>query len=587
MLDICFCEPFIISGILPTLGVATLKSALDEKNISSKIFYPSIDFFMETKILLNNNFSKLLDDIPLQITEILFCDDISSCLKTHKKTFDNDLEDYVLKLSSIANKVLNSFSKEISNEKPKVFCYSYTFGGYNFTKRLFSLIKQEQPDIKIVVGGSNCVPDFSQSILNEFPEVDYVVCDESAESFVSVVENILFKTSNDISHVSVREKIATSYKFLTDIDNQQCPNFDDYFTAIAKYNIAKEYITLPYEISRGCWWCEQKPCRMCGFFGNRKHYIHKSPLKVIKELHYLSERYDVYKFRFSDLVQPPKDYLEQIQPLAAYNMNFFYEIRPDVIEKDISLLRNIGVTFAQIGIESLNTKQLQYMNKGTTGIHNIYILLLCAAYKIDVIWNYLYGFEEDEFDWYENVLEIIPFLHHLQPPVARKIWINKFSEEYNESEIIHSSFFDFQSSDFQTFFSKTPQNELGAVYEKLCIAINNWRDAYNSNCELYVDENNGDYIKISRVGKISEIYELHGIKARIYNFFMRPMTMEDAVKELDCSAELIKTELENFIADKITLTLDGKYLSLATRNTKYKYTKDAEQVLYLNKKIYN
>lgn len=587
MLEVCFCEPFIISGVLPTLGVSTLKAALDEKDISSKIYYPSIDFFMRAKMLQNKKFSELLEDIPLQIAEIIFCNDIFENLSFHKEDINDELKAYISKLNTVANEILKLLIKEIVKENPKIFCYSYTFGGYNFTQKLFRLLKKEQPNVKIVVGGSNCTPDFSQALLREFLEIDYVICDESIEAFVLLVEKLLNKTENNIPHVSTRENIAAEYQFIQDMDKQPCPNFDDYFEIIKKYNISREYITLPYEISRGCWWCERKPCRMCGFFGNRKKYILKSSSKVIKELHYLNKRYGVDKFRFSDLVQPKKNYLEQLQVLSAYDMKFFYEIRPDVSEEELFLLRNMGVTFAQIGIESLNTKQLQYMNKGTTGIYNIYILLLCSSYKIDVIWNYLYGFEEEEIGWYEEVVEIIPYLYHLQPPIARRVWINKYSEEYYELERSNDSFFEFQTIDFQTFFKITIREEFVDLYEKLCIAIECWREEYNHNCGLYIDVNKEDYIKISRIGRVNRVYELVGVKARIYNFFMKPRSMEEAVKELNFNSIIIKSELDKLIEDKLILNLDEKYLSLATKNTRYKYTKSVKQVLYLDEKIYN
>ena len=49
-LDVYLCEPFILPGILPTLGVSTLKTMLTQNNISCEIYYSSLRFYINNKL---------------------------------------------------------------------------------------------------------------------------------------------------------------------------------------------------------------------------------------------------------------------------------------------------------------------------------------------------------------------------------------------------------------------------------------------------------------------------------------------------------------------------------------------------------
>lgn len=589
MISVCFCEPFLVSGTLPTLGVTTLKSALNEKGISSKIFYPSIELFLKSKIMLTNNFMELVDDIPLQIAEYLFyegsVEQASKILESHNIANYNIIE--LEQLRNNAAKIFDDTLEEIIRCNPKVLAYSFTFRCYNFAKKLFTSVKTHIPDIKIVVGGSNCTPDFSRTLINEFDTIDYIICDETPVVFTKLIESILQKKTIDSKYITTHSQTATALKTIGNMDDLPIPDFDDYINIINRHKISSEFITLPYEISRGCWWCQIKPCTMCGFYGNRKNFIIKSPGKVVKELSLLKQKYNVNKFRFSDLVQPKTEYLWQIQELSKYNLKLFWELRPDVTEEDIYLLRNIGVTFTQIGIESFSSEQLLEMNKGTTGIHNIYVLLLCSSYKIKVLWNYLYGFEQDLEKFYTDILHIIPLLYHLPPPILRKVWINKYSQDFDLNNVERIETFSSANSDeMQTFFNRKPVLSLSNVYDDLKKAIQKWYEGYNKNFGIYIDSQNSNYLKITRIFEDTVTYEFFDDAAKIYNFFMQPHTLYDAQNELKMEISTIYEHLQKFMDYKLMLYLDDRYLALTSRNTAFKTLPEKEQPLYLTPNIF-
>lgn len=590
MIDVCFCEPFVISGILPTLGVSTLKSALNIKNITSKIFYPSIQMFLESRLMEVPYFMELLDNIPLQVSEYLFFEgSLTDATKILPRGEQNNTKVYELEyLKLVANDILHNTVNAITKLNPTILVYSFTFGCYNFAKKLFRELKFALPNIKIIVGGSNCDVGFSSELIKEITDIDYVICEETTSVFVELVDAILKKKSFKSKYVTSKDYLASSVKTISNMDEFVIPDFNDYMEIINGYNISKEFITLPYEISRGCWWCQKKPCTMCGFFGIKKNFVIKSPKKVIKELEQISQKYGIKKFRFSDLVQPKSDYLQQLQSLSTLGLNLFWELRPDIDEYDVFLLRNIGVTYAQIGLESLSTEQLKMMNKGTTGIYNIYLLILCASYKIDIEWNYLYGFKNDIEKWYEDVIDIIPFLYHLQPPVMRKVWINKYSEDFNENEVeVIQNFSELETNVGQIFFyqKKTNKNFL-LVYNNLKIEIDKWIENFNDNFEMYIEEQRDDYIRIVRIYEKTEIFEFHNIEVKIYNFFFYPNTLNSAQQTLHIDLKTIKKAVDGFVKKKLMLFFDGKYISLAVKNTLFKHTNTHNQPLFLSKDIY-
>ena len=170
------------------------------------------------------------------------------------------------------------------------------------------------------------------------------------------------------------------------LDGLPCPDFDDFMETLESTGLDKGQVILPYEISRGCWWGEKKPCAMCGYFGNQKCFLIKPAKKVCDELHYLKEKYQVSFFRLTDLVQPQRSYLQQLKELGMDDtFHLFWETRPNLTFEDTALLRSIGLFYAQTGLESLSTGELAYIRKGTTGINNIFVLINFYTFKIHCV----------------------------------------------------------------------------------------------------------------------------------------------------------------------------------------------------------
>ena len=67
-----------------------------------------------------------------------------------------------------------------------------------------------------------------------------------------------------------------------------------------------------------------------------------STLKMLKDL------YQVNYIRFTDLVEPRREYLEKVDDISELRMNFFWELRPNINEEDVARLRKMGLFYFEI-----------------------------------------------------------------------------------------------------------------------------------------------------------------------------------------------------------------------------------------------
>lgn len=586
-IDVCVCEPFILPGLFPTLAMPTLVGELVQNEIGVKMFYPSLTFFVENQLHTQETVLKAIENIPLQFAEFLFSDwrrqdVLSYVLKTSGLEKIEDAEAFLRSLAESAEMVQNRIADQIVSLHPQILCHSLTFGDFNFAFSLFRKIKKRLPQIQILVGGSNCVPVFSKELLRTSEDIDYVICDESFDTTVALIKHILRgePIENGLEeHISRKGKIAASTRIMRDMDRMGCPDFSDFLNTVNSLGLPKRQLVLPYEISRGCWWGEKKPCTMCGYFGNQTCFQIKSPDKVIRELRRLSEEFHVSYYRMTDLVEPKREYLMQLQQLGMekLGLHIIWELRPNLSEKDIRILRKLGLFYAQIGFESLSTGELQNMNKGTTGVNNIYILILLFSYKINCVWNYLYGFPEDERSWYEEAIRIIPSLYHLQPPDPREVWINKYSAMYEKvdpkelSPIGDNLFYNSSATTYNVFYKTEKKEALLPIYSELVNAIRDWRIAFSKGYSLYVESLTEESLVIVKDYDEERRYRLTGVGMILYLYCFQPRAMDDIMNETRLPLETIQGQLQSFVEEGLMVYLDKKYLSLATRSTEYRW----------------
>ncbi|MFR4579816.1 MAG: hypothetical protein ACLT76_09545 [Clostridium fessum] len=157
--EVCLCEPFILPGILPTLGTPTLKAVLNTIGVKSKIFYPSLHLFVENKYYENEMVLKCISDIPLQFSEFLYnAKNVERGIMFLENEMGIENGEEILNVLKNANEILKRVVFDIHNSQAKILTYSLTFGDYNFAFELFRRLKSINENLIIIVGGSMCNP---------------------------------------------------------------------------------------------------------------------------------------------------------------------------------------------------------------------------------------------------------------------------------------------------------------------------------------------------------------------------------------------------------------------------------------------
>jgi ribosomal peptide maturation radical SAM protein 1 len=304
-------------------------------------------------------------------------------------------------------------------------------------------LKQLYPHLKTVIGGANVQSVMGRATIEAFDWIDYVVDGEGEELFPRLVENIL--------DGNLHEKIpgvlftqnghAATYDTLPPmvrLDDAPLPDYTEYFSQLKDSGL-KTLVdpSLLFESSRGCWWGEKAHCTFCGLNGQTMKYRAKSPEKVISEVIELSSKYKTLIMEAVDNIIDRGAFESLIPQLAErkLDLDMFYEVKSSLNREQVEMLTAAGVTKIQPGIESLHTDILKLMRKGVTGIQNIQLLKWCKVYDLKVVWNLLCGFPGENRKHYEQMVETMSYITHLQPPSgAPRIILQRFSPYFFDSE---------------------------------------------------------------------------------------------------------------------------------------------------------
>ena len=319
----------------------------------------------------------------------------------------------------------------------RVIGFTSTFDQNVASLTMAKLIKDLYPEMRIVFGGANYDGEMGLEYLRAFPFIDYVVVGEGELVFPNLVELLLSGEERPIPPgVAARTDGIITYEpnreLFSDFARTGPPDYDDYYRLLEELGQVDQGLDriLLYEGSRGCWWGEKHHCTFCGLNAQQMNFRSKSPEQVIRELAYLSDRYDTIRFRLVDNIIDMK-YVDGLFGQLAANrcdMDLFIETKSNLHKSQIRTLAAGGVKCMQPGLESLSVTQLRAMDKGVTPMQNIVCLKWSLYYRVAVSWNLLLGFPGETDDDYDRQITLIPSLLHLQPPEATgKFWLERFS----------------------------------------------------------------------------------------------------------------------------------------------------------------
>jgi ribosomal peptide maturation radical SAM protein 1 len=307
--------------------------------------------------------------------------------------------------------------------------FSICFG--QLTSSLFFIreIKKSVPTLRIVVGGSACAGDLGVSLLDSFPEIDFVIQGEGELPLVNLINNLM-GTQEDSGTVSI-PGLVSRYKFpkgqtisqVPNLDQLPTPEYEDYFRQLQDLEPEKRFLPrVPMEISRGCWWRKSlgskgpSGCAFCNLNLQWQGYRAKSHKKVIAELDSLTNEHQILSVSFMDNLLPFKGLKALFDGIVRLKKDFrlFAEIRATTPRNVLAAMGEAGVREVQVGVESLSTSLLQKLNKGTTAMDNMEIMKNCETPGLpnltgNLILNFPSSDEQDVAETISNLEFALPF----------------------------------------------------------------------------------------------------------------------------------------------------------------------------------
>ncbi len=428
----------------PSLGLGILKSKLVSQNIGCKVQHLNIfllkylsaetymafaDTFILTDFLFSYTLEKKVSDSQLKHLR-----QVVEKLKDHtfikgRYTSSEELFNIIVKIrKEIIPLYLLDCLEVVKNSNATMVGMTCMFDQTIASVALSKLIKEQCPEKFIVLGGYALEGGVGEQIISSFPFIDCVNIGEGEKvikdlSYASVGQAQLASIPGIIYRDTLTNKIVkTMEKKPISLDESPPPDYDDYLLNLEELEVRDkvtiEWTTIPIETSRGCWWGQVKHCVFCGIDDITMKYRKKSEPYTLANIESLSDKYSRSDFRISDYILPNNYYDTLLPQLSESDKKYSLscEIKSNVKYDHFRKLKAAGFVEVQPGIESFSTPILKKMDKGVSGIQNVFTLILGQTFDIKVHYNILYGFPDDEEEDYENLIYTLPLLYHLDPP---------------------------------------------------------------------------------------------------------------------------------------------------------------------------
>lgn len=584
----------------PAIGVSLLKAEVARAGFDCTVHYLNFDL---AELIGKQLYLILSESLPAEslvgewfFSDLVFGDEVPPAEQYAKRVLarmaDDTLLADIMRARTVRAGFIERSARKILADGPRIVGFSTTFHQTCCCLAIARRLKQMPDPPVIVFGGANCEGEMGMQMLRSFPWIDHVCTGEGDVAFPALVERTL--RGGDVHGIAGiisqgHDTALTTPDLVEHLNDLPDPEYDDYFARLRDAGSALQIVAeLPVETSRGCWWGAKHHCTFCGLNGATMPFRSKSPERAFDEIRRLSERWGVSKINCVDNILDMR-YFDSLFPRLAsaqLGLEFFYEVKANLNRSQVHALRAGGVRTIQPGIESFSNKVLQLMDKGCTGLQNIQLLRWCEEEGIDVAWNLLAGFPDESPVEYERQAEWLPQLMHLQPPTScSPIRLDRFSPLYTRAESFGlkrvrptsayfyafplgtrelarlASFFDFDYGD-----DRVPANYLGAARR----AVDKWITLHGTDIPGRprfdaVLRDDGVDLTDTRPCATQPARRLAGAEAQLYVTCDQAQSL--ASLQQRCGALVPPAEmqamLDGWVADRIAIEMDGRYLSLA------------------------
>jgi radical SAM superfamily enzyme YgiQ (UPF0313 family) len=281
---------------------------------------------------------------------------------------------------------------------------AFTFG--NLVKKFF-------PGTQVVIGGW-WVSFFREQLRKkkEFARFyDYAIYGEGETPFFHLITAIREKkTLSAVENLIYRD--GGPWRFSPrvveeDLQKLPAPDFDG--LPLKKYLDSDRKLTLPIETSRGCYW---NKCIFCADLPlPRPRYREKRPARVIREIRTLVTKYQSTHLMISNATFSPRQMREIARRLLEARIKIswwtFARFDEGFTKETLALAKEAGCSMMGFGLESINQRVLDFINKGTN-VRTIQRIIKDAHdLKLEVYFQAIVGLPSESR---EEALDTIKFL---------------------------------------------------------------------------------------------------------------------------------------------------------------------------------
>lgn len=301
-----------------------------------------------------------------------------------EKRFKSKILDASLGLS------LDDIKKEIEINRPEIIGITATTPVINMAYKIAEISKSVDKEIKVIVGGPHPTALPMECIQNQ--NIDFVVSGEGEYTTLELVDHLINnkgkKSKINGIHYKANEEIYYTEKrgYVQHIDDIPMPAW--HLLPMKKYKFSpsnhKKSPSTHLLSSRGC----PFGCIFCSKPVTGKKFRAHSPERVVKEIEYLMENYNIKDVTFrDDLFTFDQDRVERICDLMmSKNLKISWSCtsRIDTISKDLlSLMKESGCWGIFFGIETGSERLMKLIKKNITLEQARNVIKWCNQFNIE------------------------------------------------------------------------------------------------------------------------------------------------------------------------------------------------------------
>lgn len=343
---------------------------------------------------------------------------------------------------------LSSLKNKLKQIEPEIVCITGYITQQTLMIKITNRIKKYNPNIKVVVGGSNVEINYE----NYFDsKVDFIYHLSGLENFIKLINYISKKDESlkldNILGIAYKQngEWIVNKKTVETPEDLPIPNRDYFYKNKKLYR----YLTFkPLALVKNSYSCK-KSCSFC-FCTNRNSgkYACRSVDSLVNEIKSL----DVPCIHITDddfLVD--REYLQEfIKQIKENDIQKKYLIygRADFIAKNediISELSKIGLSLVMVGLEATNNSELDSYNKHTTIDDNLECVRILSKYNIICAGLFIVHQDmtkQDFKDLYEWIKEkdIVPTISIFTPMQGSRIY-NEYKDKLITTDVTKQDLF--------------------------------------------------------------------------------------------------------------------------------------------------